>query len=357
MGTVYVSPAGNDTTGTGAIGSPFASPGKAASVAVSGDVISIASGTYLITTTTKNVPEGRVSPASGVIVRGTGATRPVLRAAGTSSFTIITSPNPSENQLIRFIELDGNGASNVYGYASEGGSIKYVSLFDIVFRDLNRAIAETQADTSITRCFATLCRDASTFTTNAQATYINCVAYNNAGSGFGGANGSGRLIRCIAAKNGGSGFQFNNQNGISVNCVAYKNNENGFSSEGGGALGQVLANGIAYGNTLRGFYAESNTINVVEGLATGANIAGSHTPSTPSGIFTSPILLTENPFVNPDMAITSIEDAQAAFALNNNAGGGALLRGAGFPAYLDLGAIQHQDAGGGGSSVRTLIQL
>jgi hypothetical protein len=31
---------------------------------------------------------------------------------------------------------------------------------------------------------------------------------------------------------------------------------------------------------------------------------------------------------------------------NSTAGGGAALRGAGYPSYLDIGTTQHQDAGG-----------
>jgi len=37
--------------------------------------------------------------------------------------------------------------------------------------------------------------------------------------------------------------------------------------------------------------------------------------------------------------------------LNNTSGGGALVRAAGYPAYLDGGAWQHQDAGGGGGMI------
>jgi hypothetical protein len=58
------------------------------------------------------------------------------------------------------------------------------------------------------------------------------------------------------------------------------------------------------------------------------------------------ITLTADPFVNR---------AAANYALNNTAGGGALLRAANFPGalnvggtgYLDVGALQHQDTGGG----------
>ena len=66
------------------------------------------------------------------------------------------------------------------------------------------------------------------------------------------------------------------------------------------------------------------------------------------GTWINPVALTADPFVNPTATINSLADAQAAFSLNNTAGGGALCRGAGTPQYLDIGATQHQDSGGGG---------
>jgi hypothetical protein len=359
MATIYVNAVtGNDTTGTGAAGAPYASPGKAAGVAVSNDVIEIASGTYFITTTTKNVSGGRVSPTSGVIVRGVGPTRPILRATGASLFTIITSPNPSEKILFEFLELDGNGLSNVNGYQSEGGGVKFTQIIDCVFRNLNKAVAEAQVDTSIVRCFATNCTGSETFVTNSSTTYVDCVSYSNAGSGFGGPNGQSRFFRCIASHNGGSGFQFNNNNnGISVNCVAYKNGVHGFSSEGGSALGQVLLDGVGYGNTHWGLATESNNISTTLGLATGSNGSGGYNSNSTKGIFKNHIALSADPFVDGDRVLVSVEDAHEAFALNSTTGGGALLRGAGYMSHLDMGAVQSAGGGGSGGSGRQLIQL
>jgi len=56
------------------------------------------------------------------------------------------------------------------------------------------------------------------------------------------------------------------------------------------------------------------------------------------------VTLTADPF-------TSSTD----LTLNNTSGGGALVRGAGHPAYLDGGAWQHQDAGGGGGGAGTVL--
>jgi len=59
------------------------------------------------------------------------------------------------------------------------------------------------------------------------------------------------------------------------------------------------------------------------------------------------ITLTADPFTDGD---------NGDFSLNTAAGGGALCRAAGIdPAgqtgYIDIGAVQHEDAGGGGGGV------
>jgi len=52
-----------------------------------------------------------------------------------------------------------------------------------------------------------------------------------------------------------------------------------------------------------------------------------------------------------DVTLTADPFTDAAgddFTLNNTAGGGAACRAAGYPAYLDIGALQHQEISGGG---------
>ena len=70
---------------------------------------------------------------------------------------------------------------------------------------------------------------------------------------------------------------------------------------------------------------------------------------------TSDVTLTADPFTNA---------AGGNFALNNTVGGGAACRAAGIPGvfpgglttgYIDIGAVQHQDSGGGGGLVGRLI--
>lgn len=56
-----------------------------------------------------------------------------------------------------------------------------------------------------------------------------------------------------------------------------------------------------------------------------------------------------NWFVREEVTLTaSPYTSSTDMSLNSNAGGGLLVRGAGYPPYFDGGAVQHKDSGGGG---------
>lgn len=86
MSTIYVRTTGNDTTGTGLTGAPYATLNKALLVAAAGDTILLGDGTYAENTSSGflNVPQNfsssrvTVAPETGrpdkVIVQGTGTT-------------------------------------------------------------------------------------------------------------------------------------------------------------------------------------------------------------------------------------------------------------------------------------------
>lgn len=109
----YFSTTGSDATGTGTIGNPYASLGKAASVAVSGDIIHGNAGTYTQTT--------QVIVAPGVSIEGVGSqaggtrinlTFTVTGAGGFNSMAIqlvtATVNNNIGNQSITGIWFDGS---------------------------------------------------------------------------------------------------------------------------------------------------------------------------------------------------------------------------------------------------------
>jgi hypothetical protein len=73
MGTIYVRTTGNDTTGDGTVGNPYALPSKAASVAIANDVIDVGVGTFVQGTTQVILPDD-------VDMQGAGATTIITSA-------------------------------------------------------------------------------------------------------------------------------------------------------------------------------------------------------------------------------------------------------------------------------------
>lgn len=200
----------------------------------------------------------------------------------------------------------------------------------------------------------------------------NLYVQNLKGTGI---NGSGMSMLCYAY-NCGIGFY----NIGCYYCVASAC-ATGFQSLNG-AENCIAANCTAYGFDVSGTYdknpwkncsafncvyglAVSNAVPVVINCAFYGNSTADISDGSGSGmvgrfinnafatilnadsVYSGSLTLTANPWANPTASITDIPSAFAAFALNNTAGGGALCRGAGTPQYLDIGAVQHQDSGGG----------
>src|SRR6185436_10248720 len=122
-----------------------------------------------------------------------------------------------------------------------------------------------------------------------------------------------------------AGFDAINQTTICANCIAENNATTGYRTN----VGRItLINCASYNNTSGRYGSGGGTLN------------GDVNPITGSGSF----------FTNA---------ASQDFSLNNTAGAGASARAVGFPAsfpvgtnlnYHDVGALQHQDSGGGGST-------
>jgi predicted outer membrane repeat protein len=70
--SVYVAVTGSDTTGSGSFGSPYATVQKAVNMAVSGDVVSVGSGTF----------NGDITMKDGVSLQGAGAAETTLKGSG-----------------------------------------------------------------------------------------------------------------------------------------------------------------------------------------------------------------------------------------------------------------------------------
>lgn len=151
---------------------------------------------------------------------------------------------------------------------------------------------------------------------------VNCVADSCVGVGY--LLGAGHFQNCVAYGNGGDGFNVASSICSLINIIAYGNGGFGFNNR------NTTAPEAGY---FRSCAAGSNT----SGNVSGGNAATDF----------ALIALSASPFNNA---------AGHDFSLNSAAGGGAACRAAGFPGalpngtttgYIDVGAVQHQDAGAG----------
>lgn len=376
--TLDRSPAAASTTGgTWAMGGAFASPGMASKAisdsGAAGKNVWIKSGTYIMTVNTVNVSSGKVAPTVGgsqangpqrwrgyQTTRGDcsvgSGTRPTISAGVLTSLNIFSLTSSSVGYCtLENLILDGNGGSSTAGIGNGGSGVGNNFIINCkVVNCTSYCIGVGKADCVV------FCEASSTTATSfgfrcdgSGCRLISCYAHDMTGTGFG-SNTSGGMIfeRCIAIR---CSIGFANTSGNNPyqasQCIAYANTGRGFViSVGTNLTSYFLTNCIAYGNGGRGYDTSSNIqtstriMNCAGGSNTGGNYDTTYLPDSGNNVsIIGFIALTADPFVNA---------AGNNFALNNVAGGGALLRAAGLPAsfpglstssYPDVGAAQHQD--------------
>lgn len=348
---------GTSSTGvTMNIGGAVASLGilgsATATVLVDGNKIFIKAGTYSITTASLNVSNGCFSKGFVLYIegyqtnRGDLGTPPVLQASGISTFTMFATTNLI---TVKNITFDGAGLASGRGFAGSGVNCIFYKCNFINFT--NNGVNSPSSASKFYYCIATGCSAAAAFS---GGSYYNCVAYSNTFHGFrfsGG--GSGGAFQCLSYSNSGAtsdGYMVDaNADSIVENCVSYANGRDGFRLDSALA---VLINCIAESNTGVGFnFSASNPrqgqMFNCAGFSAGTNVnLGTGNFITNTGFITG----TGSFFTNA---------ASGDFSLNATAGAGLTLRATGLPGlfpvglttgYLDIGAAQHQDAGGGGGS-------
>lgn len=323
------------------VGGALASPGGAAfSASVTGNSIFIKSGTYSITSASNNVNGGCISRNS-IRVEGYASTHgdmgtpPLLQASGISTFVIFTATG-AVGALCRNVGFDGASLTSSKGVAIRG-IIEKCSFVNMT---------NTAASISIGagyNCVASGC----TGNAFSNGSWHGCVSHGNSGRGFVNTS-AGFFTNCISYGNTGAngiGFETSGEGTCYVNCVAYGNAAAGFRNA---TDGTVFTNCISEDNTAEGF------------LNTGANMSNlnlcaAFSNSTDFSLGTDLFTTNENAITGSASFFTNA--AGSDFSLNNNSPGGADLRAAGFPGafpdgnttgYVDIGAAQHQDTGGGG---------
>jgi hypothetical protein len=177
-----------------------------------------------------------------------------------------------------------------------------------------------------------------------------CLAHDNSGSGNAHGfylGGGSQAVDCIADTNGLHGFFGNTGGGcvLLIRCTAYNNTGDGarMTSTTG-----VVENCILQGNAWGINNTSSSTLILSVNNAFRSNSSGQTTGKLD---VSGSITLSADPMNDP---------ANGDFSLNSTAGGGAACRNAGrglwaqtdtnytktTTAYSDVGAVQHQDAGG-----------
>ena len=339
--TIVVDRSTGLTAGTGVtlkIGGALASPGMGAYLMTTGGGgnvlwIKYSASPYLCTTTTLGSGSTLAFPntttSKYVIgydtnrsVNNLDANRPTLKASGIASVSMISFGSSSQENVFRRLILDGDNLTGITGMTVP--STRYAIDGMKALNCVNGFSGSQFCD-----CWAVNC--SSNGFAGSTGVY-GCLA-DGCAVGFSLSGAPSLLARCIA-KNGGVGFSAGAFAASIAECTAVGNSSHGVQSTG---TNTNIMNVLSYGNGGNGFNITSRTI--LRACAAGNNTLGS-TNSTQIEV-PSLVVLTADPFV---------DSANGNYALNNVAGGGALLRNAGFPdtyaagltpTYIDIGAAQH----------------
>jgi hypothetical protein len=333
---------GTFSTTSGKVGGPVASPGMIGGVVVAGNTAYIQSGSYTITSASTNISGGCVSSAAGSIWAGYSTNRTMYNSDTRPVFTLNAGVSTSvmfAAILVCNLALDGASQTSSRGCTAPAMRCKF-SNFTNAGTNTVCLFCEFTGCATVAACsgFAAFCvaHGNSIMAFSNQA--YGCIAYGNTATPFG--SNSTQVINCVAYSNTGAstdGFINTSATGhaVAVNCIAESNGRYGFNSTTPQNPTHLLINCSTFGNSTSG----TNGLWISQGL----------------------IATTVSAFLDP---------ASQDFRLNALAGGGALLRGAGFPsptwptggwpslaaamvAYLDIGAVQSRnlaarwDMGGG----------
>lgn len=319
--------------GTGGVGGAFASLGQVGKVIVASNRVfqQYNASQYQITSASSNVAGGCLSFASRCILVGynsnrhlanVDASRPINQASSISTAVLIT---PGFGHC-RNIIVDGQSLTSIRGFANS-------TFFNCTA--INCTNSGFQATSFCYYCLAYNCTVQPAFLTGdfEYCAAINCTSV----VGFQG----GPTHFCVAASCG-TGFSMTVAPTMCLNCTAFGCSVDGFKA---GADSTAFTNCISYGNTGKGYNANSGLESAFLNSAAGSNTGGDlDTTFIMPG---SKIALIANPFVNSGATFSGasvLQDVWNAFALNSTAGGGAACRAAALLPYQDLGAVQHQDS-------------
>lgn len=367
MATYYVATTGNDTTGDGSVGNPYATPGKALGVAIAaataGYIIYVKAGTYAVTTATANVAGGVLNfTLTGTQLAwnrmegytttvGDGGRFTLALGAGLAA-TVVTLNNANSFNILKNVAITGNATSGAAAATIQGRSNRVRNLKvsggtgggnHLVSVGNNGFLENFEISGGATGAFAAL--------NIVGAVVRNGWVHGNAGRGVDfGATSVPSISRIASADHTGTqgyGFHFQSTNNYAlIECVAWNNAQSNFFLQNADVSLDLIdcisgnAGGYDFDNR-----SGPDAITLTR-CAAKTSTSGLY-PVTPNHRVDF-VTLTVAPFT---------AYATGNFSLNNTSGGGAGLRGVAgtlFPdgqtTYdADYGLGQEQGSSGGGS--------
>lgn len=365
---------------TGVIGGSLQTPGQFItninSIAVNYNTLNLQKGTYSVSSSSTLHSTGTGYYLSGFnVTKGdlagvscSGGNCPTITTA-TNSVNLLTS-DTSPN-VIANVNLTNTAGTPASGFVCNGSN--QVVLFDqvtfsgfkIVF-DGNTSGTCTQAHFHAVEVKNSVTTASPTFVLGTSGLFSMTGSYVHDNT-----NSNGIIVTSSGNAGVLIGNTFYNNSPGSTAMVSFVNprsvirNNNFVSTQGasstaladiGASQSSVVENNVFYNNAGTACSCNSFLVGVggQGGFLMNVNAFGSNLSNGTTG--TGAITLTADPFTSK---------SSGNFSLNSTAGGGALLKAAGFPGtfpggtttgYIDVGAAQSQASGGSSSSVQTTVQ-
>lgn len=358
VATMDRSPGTNGSIGgTGNLGGGLLTVGVAvgSSTILAGHVVHIRNGTYTITSAITPAVDG--AAGTPILVRGYNATHnddgtpPVITCA-TNSINIFDISG-RDFMIFDNIKLTHTAGTRGNGFNVPSAVATSIQLRKIIADGCARGVYGDNVTPFF--CYAILrsCEIKNSTIAGIQApvSMQYCYIHDNTGDGYGQLNGGATpgnavISHCIFDTNTGDGIDVNSP-GVSVDsCSFYANGGDGIKCSGQ----ELIFNCIFSSNT--GYGINASTVSKAKGVNSNRNAFYSNTAGARNNVTAgaNDVTLTGIPFTDAP---------NGDFTLNNTSGAGANCRGTGAPGtiygttgvgYKDIGALQHQDSGGGGSA-------
>lgn len=361
MATYYVDAAtGNDLTGDGSSGTPWATPGRACdntktTFMVGGDILYIKNGTYALTGSGANVGGGPINPPAGTSAAPT-------RIIGYNSTTgDLDTVSGIATAWANFPVLAASASGAVPAINS---NLSYVYWFNLVANAASQATRAMWFQATNSRATNCRARQSTAYGLNVDGTAIltNCEIDGNATRGLYCA-GSTLAEGCVIHGNTGPGAFVDANRTTFLRCRIYANT--GASSDGiyiAGSFGPWVRHCSFYGSGRDAIHLNDATsgdlASIHDNVFYGATGKAINSATTNYGSIDADYnayvsgALSNVPAGAHDVTITGdpyTSSSTGDLTLNNTAGAGAACRGAAGTANADLGAFQ--TAGTGGSTV------